>query len=153
MAALQFGETLPGRSYRDRPAAFGVLERGGKIALVRVEKPGHAPWLDLPGGAIDPGETPADAVVREYGEEAGLRVRALEPFALASQYFLNTDGEALNNQATFFVLALEAVDPALKVEDDHTLVWAEPASAVAQLRHDAHAWAVAAWIRRLRPGA
>jgi 8-oxo-dGTP diphosphatase len=153
MAALQFGETLPGRSYRDRPAAFGVLERGGKIALVRVEKPGHAPWLDLPGGAIDPGETPADAVVREYGEEAGLRVRALEPFALASQYFLNTDGEALNNQATFFVLALEAVDTALKVEDDHTLVWAEPASAVAQLRHDAHAWAVAAWIRRLRPGA
>jgi 8-oxo-dGTP diphosphatase len=80
-------------------------------------------------------------------------VRALEPFALASQYFLNTDGEALNNQATFFVLALEADDPGLKVEDDHTLVWAEPASAVAQLRHDAHAWAVAAWMRRLRPGA
>jgi 8-oxo-dGTP diphosphatase len=38
--------------------------------------------------------------------------------------------------------------PELKVEDDHTLVWLDPRDAVVALRHDAHAWAVAAWLRR-----
>jgi 8-oxo-dGTP diphosphatase len=35
----------------------------------------------------------------------------------------------------------------LKVEDDHALVWLEPQAAIKALRHDSHAWAVAAWIR------
>lgn len=147
MAALQFGETEPGRSYRDRPAAFGIVQRGTQIALVRVEKAGHRAWYDLPGGAIDPGETAEQAVAREFGEEAGLRVSAGAAFARAGQYFVNTDGEALNNLATFFSLRSEGEDPALKIEDDHTLVWMDPEAAVVELRHDAHAWAVAAWLR------
>ena len=65
MTAPQFGDPEPGRAYRDRPAAFGVAERGGLIALVRVRKPGHQPWCDLPGGALDPGEHAEQAVVRE----------------------------------------------------------------------------------------
>lgn len=147
MAAPQFGERQGAREYRDRPAAFGIVERGGRIALVRVEKPGHAAWFDLPGGAIDPGEIAEQAVVREYGEEAGLRVTVGRPYAVADQYFLNTDGEAFNNRATFFTLELAAEDPGLKIEDDHALVWEEPHAALAILRHDAHAWAVASWLR------
>jgi 8-oxo-dGTP diphosphatase len=147
MARPQFGDPEPGRTYRDRPAAFGVVELSGLIAVVRVEKPGHPAWLDLPGGALDPGETAAQAVAREFGEEAGLRVAAVAPYALADLYFVNTDGEAFNTLGTLFELALEAVDETLKVEDDHTLVWMRPHAAVAGLRHDAHAWAVAAWLR------
>jgi len=146
----QFGVAQPGRTHADRPAAFGVAERGGQIALVRVEKPGHPPWLDLPGGAIDPGETDDQALVREFGEETGLKVAAGPAFARADQLFLNTDGAAYNNRATFRTVSVEAGQPALKIEDDHTLVWMEPHAAIARLRHDAHAWAVAAWIRRVR---
>lgn len=147
MARLQFGDPQAGRTYRDRPAAFGIVELSGLIAVVRVEKPGHPAWHDLPGGAIDPGETAAQAVVREYGEEAGLVVAAGRAYAEAGQYFVNTDGQAFNNLATFYVLDLQAVDDALKCEDDHTLVWMAPHQAVVALRHDAHAWAVAAWLR------
>lgn len=143
----QFGQPSPGRTHSDRPAAFGILERDGRIAAVRVEKPGHAPWFDLPGGAIDPGEVADQAVVREYGEETGLRVTVVRSYARADQFFLNTDGQAWNNRATFFELAAAGEDAALKVEDDHTLVWLEPNAAVTGLRHDAHAWAVAAWLR------
>lgn len=150
MATPQFGQPEPGRDYRDRPAAFGIAEQAGKIAAVRVEKPGHAPWLDLPGGAVDPGEDAAQAVVREFGEETGLTVTAGGAYARADQFFLNTDDQAFNNRATFFTLEIAGEDAGLKVEDDHTLVWLDSHEAVVALRHEAHAWAVAAWLR-LRP--
>ncbi|OHB26447.1 MAG: DNA mismatch repair protein MutT [Phenylobacterium sp. RIFCSPHIGHO2_01_FULL_69_31] len=147
MAVPQFGTREDGRDYRDRPAAFGIAQRDGRIALVRIEKPRHPAWHDLPGGALDPGETAEDAVVREFGEEAGLKVAVEREYARADQYFLNTDGEAFDNRAVFFTLAVAGDDPGLKVEDDHTLVWMDPHEALAILRHDAHAWAVAAWLR------
>lgn len=150
MARPQFGDPEPGRTYRDRPAAFGIVQRGRDIAIVRVEKRGHRAWFDLPGGALDPGEAAEQAVVREFGEEAGLCVSVGQAFAQANQFFVNTDDEAFNNQATFFVLAEVAEDPTLKIEDDHALVWMAPEAAVVELRHEAHAWAVAAWLRLRR---
>ncbi len=146
-AVPQFGDRIGGRLYADRPAAFGIAERAGKIALVRIEKPDGAVWRDLPGGAIDPGETAEQAVVREFGEEAGLKIEAGEAFAEADQFFLNTEGKAFNNRGTFFVVLIEAEVPDLKVEDDHTLIWVEPTEALRTLRHEAQAWAVAAWLR------
>lgn len=148
MAPPQFGETLEGRVYKDRPAAFGIAERDRLIALVRVEKPGHPAWHDLPGGAVDPGEDEAQAVTREFGEEAGLRVAPRDVFARADQYFVNTEGEAFDNLGAFFRVDVQDENVALKIEADHTLVWMDPYEAITALRHDAHAWAVTAWLRR-----
>jgi 8-oxo-dGTP diphosphatase len=150
MSVPQFGDPEPGRTYRDRPAAFGIVERGGAIALVRIEKPNHPAWIDLPGGALDPGEDARQAVVREFGEESGLKVEPLQAYAYADQRFINTDGEAFNNRGTFFTLTLLGEDAGLKIEDDHALVWLAPAEALVRLRHEAHAWAVAAWLRLKR---
>jgi 8-oxo-dGTP diphosphatase len=148
MARPQFGDAQPSLIYRDRPAAFGVLERGGLVALVAIRKPGHAPWLDLPGGALDPGEDAETAMIREFGEEAGLSVAAGEALGEADQFFINTDGEAYNNRQTLFEARLLGEAPALKVETDHTLVWLPLPDAVARLRHDSHAWAVSLALRR-----
>ena len=147
-AVPQFGERVGGRVYAERPAAFGIAERDGRIALVRIEKPDGAVWRDLPGGAVDPGESAEQAVVREFGEETGLKVAPGESFAEADQFFLNTEGKAFNNRGTFFVVRIEAEAPGLKVEDDHTLIWIDPLEAIRTLRHEAHAWAVGAWLRR-----
>ena len=150
MSVPQFGDPEPGRTYRDRPAAFGIVERDGEIALVRIEKPNHPAWIDLPGGALDPGEDARQAVVREFGEDSGLKVAPVEAYAQADQRFINTDGKAFNNRGTFFTLTLVGEDAGLKIEDDHTLVWLAPAEALVRLRHEAHAWAVAAWLRLKR---
>ena len=146
-APLQFGVAEPGLDYEDRPAAFGVAERDGEVALVRIVKPGFAPWFDLPGGAIDPGEDDRQAVVREFGEETGLVVEPTAALGRADQFLRNTEGRTFNNRSTLFRVEIRGRDPDLKIEDDHELVWMAPLEALRRLRHDSHAWAVACWLR------
>lgn len=150
MAVPQFGRREPGRDYPDRPAAFAVVEDMGKIALVRVHLQDGRVRIDLPGGGVDPGETEADAAVRECGEEAGLRVTMLEAFERADHYFINPEGKSHNTRGVFFAARLEGDAPELKTEPDHELFWSDPVEALLSLERDAHAWAVAAWLRRVK---
>lgn len=143
-----FGQAVAGLDYRERAAAFGVVENAlGQIALVEVTKPGKPPYFDLPGGAVESGETESQAVVREFGEETGLIVAVDRLIVTVSQFFLKSDGEPVRNVGGVHGARAVGEDTALKVEDDHRLVWLDPRDAVVALRHDAHAWAVAAWMR------
>ncbi|WP_431278849.1 NUDIX hydrolase [Leifsonia poae] len=53
-----------------RVAAYGVIVDEGRILLAHWRENGRSGWT-LPGGGIDPGEDPVDAVVREIAEETG----------------------------------------------------------------------------------
>lgn len=148
MPTPQFGEAGLEGPYPDRPAAFAVIERDGLLALVEVDRQGRGLVLDLPGGGIDPGETAAEAAVRECGEEAGLVVALdAEPFVHADHFFLHNDGEIRNTRGAFFVGRVVAEDLALKIEDDHERVWVAPDEAVRRLDRESHAWAVVTWLR------
>lgn len=144
---LQFGLRNPALDYRHRATAFGVVERDGLIACVRVERPAGA-YFDLPGGAVDGEETEVEALVREFVEETGLSVTPLNRIAEAGQYHLKSTGEPLYNVGGFWTATVTAENPEAKCEDDHTLVWLDPTVALSRLRHDSHAWAVAVWLRR-----
>ena len=144
---LQFGRPEPGKSYEDRPTAFGLVFRDGRLACVRVDR-GEGSYYDLPGGAIDGDETEEQAMVREFVEETGLTIRPDQRLGEAGQYFLKSDGRAVNNLAGFWTAEVEREDPTTKIEDDHELHWLDPQRALSELRHDAHAWAVAIWLRR-----
>ncbi len=56
-----------------------LLDRQDRVLLLR--RGPTAPWMpgrwNLPGGNIDPGETPREAAVREAKEEAGVRIQDL----------------------------------------------------------------------------
>jgi ADP-ribose pyrophosphatase YjhB (NUDIX family) len=62
---------------RRRIAAYGVAtDADGRVLLVRSSLRSNTPGVwSLPGGGIEHGEDPADAVVREVAEETGLAVR------------------------------------------------------------------------------
>ena len=146
-AALQFGTPEPGLDYVRRPTAFGLVFHEGRLACVRVDR-GEGSYHDLPGGAVDGDETEEQALVREFVEETGMAVRPFARIAEAAQYFRKSDGAPINNTGGFWVAEMLSIDPAAKVEADHELVWLHPHTALNDLRHDAHAWAVAAWLRR-----
>jgi ADP-ribose pyrophosphatase YjhB (NUDIX family) len=56
--------------------AFAFVERDGHfLVLERGQEPYRGRW-DLPGGFVEAGESPAEAVRREVFEETGLRIEA-----------------------------------------------------------------------------
>jgi 8-oxo-dGTP pyrophosphatase MutT (NUDIX family) len=63
-------------------AAGGVVRRRGPAGIweiVVVHRPRYDDW-SLPKGKLDPGETVAEAALREVEEETGLVCRLLRPF-------------------------------------------------------------------------
>ena len=146
VAAPQFGVAEPDLDYVRRPTAFGLVFHEARLACVRVDR-GEGSYYDLPGGAVDGDETEEQALAREFVEETGMAIRPLARIAEAAQYFRKSTGEPINNTGGFWVAEMLSLDPAAKVEADHDLVWLHPHTALNDLRHDAHAWAVAAWLR------
>jgi mutator protein MutT len=71
------------RSYSPIQAAGALVVRAdGRLLLARRGRaPAKGEW-SLPGGKVEPGEAPADAVVREVQEEANLAVRVIELLAI-----------------------------------------------------------------------
>jgi 8-oxo-dGTP diphosphatase len=85
---------------RRRIAAYGLChDDAGRVLLVRASARSVRPgtWF-LPGGGIDHGEHPADAVVREFAEETGLAVAVVRARDVAAElvvkspYLEHTDG-------------------------------------------------------------
>jgi 8-oxo-dGTP diphosphatase len=60
----------------ERKRAAAVIVRDGRVLMVheRSRRSGGGEWWTLPGGGIEPGETPEEAVRREVFEETGLIV-------------------------------------------------------------------------------
>jgi ADP-ribose pyrophosphatase YjhB (NUDIX family) len=71
--SLETGHATPKLDVR------GVVFRDGKLLLVRERS--HGKWT-LPGGWVDVGESPSEAVVRELREESGYETRAVKLLAL-----------------------------------------------------------------------
>lgn len=73
------------------PLSAGILlfrERGGMVEVLLI-KPGGPFWRNkdagawmIPKGAVEPGEVPAEAALREFEEETGTKLSVL-PFPLA----------------------------------------------------------------------
>ena len=59
-------------------SAAGVVLRDGKVLLARHTYGKGAGKLIIPGGYVNSGETPQDALVREYLEETGVTVKPMD---------------------------------------------------------------------------
>jgi 8-oxo-dGTP diphosphatase len=59
---------------RQRIAVYALVRRADTVLLTRISRRGtHSGSWTLPGGGLDHGEAPRDALLREVAEETGLR--------------------------------------------------------------------------------
>lgn len=77
-----------------RPAAYAIVVRENKILLVKERGSFH-----MPGGGVDLGETPENAVVREVKEETGLNVTAPRLVGSLSTFFAQAHKSSMDEVA------------------------------------------------------
>ena len=73
-----------------RVAAYGLVRDGGRVLLTRLGRSMHKGLWTLPGGGVDFGERPVDAVVRELHEETGLDVAVDELLDADAEIYRDT---------------------------------------------------------------
>lgn len=145
-------EPADGVPRRQRVAAYAVIIRGEEILMSRLAPylVPHEQWT-LPGGGIDFGEDPHDAVVREVYEETGLDVeigdRAWIDSARRYASSPGTAGAATDMHSVRMVFEgwapPDSPEPRV-IEVDGSTVDARWVSLPAVLRGE---WPVAAWVR------
>jgi mutator protein MutT len=104
-----------------KPTASGlVLDDAGRILLARrAREPDEGKW-DLPGGFLDEGEDPREALRRELDEETGLQVEPLEFFDVVVDRY-GDDEDAQHTLNLYWTCRVVSGEP-------------EPADDVAELR-------------------
>lgn len=117
--------------YRPRPGAYAVLLRGDRMLITLQTAPNRE--YQLPGGGIDPGESPVTALHREVHEETGwsisevTRLGVYRRFAYMPEYDLWADKTC----------AIYAARPAMRhgppTEAGHRALWLPVKQAIAQL--------------------
>ena len=77
------------RPERTRISVYALLTNRGRILLCRISNdvPGAAGQWTLPGGGIEFGETPREALRREVLEETGLRAEPTRVRTVESEVF------------------------------------------------------------------
>lgn len=101
-----------------------VIERDGRILLVREGKPDVAGQWNLPAGRLEPGETPIETARREASEEVGL---AVTPTRLLGVY--RDESPAVDGDILVFAFRSRApAGPAAVPPDDSVrdLDWVAP---------------------------
>jgi 8-oxo-dGTP diphosphatase len=115
------------RRYPERPlvGVGGILLEAGRVLLIeRGHDPQKGLW-SVPGGALEVGETLADALRREMREETGLEIRPLEVVEVFERIVRDGDGRPEYHYVLVDYLC-ERIGGELRPADDATrAAWIE----------------------------
>lgn len=118
-----------GIPYRDRMGAYAIIfGADGNLLLVEESEE-----LQLPGGGIDPGESPMQALHREVIEETGWRISQARRFGCFQRFVYMPDYDlwARKVQLIFMARAVRSLGP--PTEAWHQPLWMAPADAAIRL--------------------
>jgi 8-oxo-dGTP diphosphatase len=117
--------------YRRRPGAYAVLWRDGRVLLTHQQRP--KPEFQLPGGGIDPGESPLRALHREVREETGWQIAGARLIGSYRRFCFMPDYDLWAEKRCQVWLARPILRRAPPLEPGHSAHWFTPEAALARL--------------------
>ena len=112
------------RSYQMRPGAYALLPLNGQLLLTCQYE--DQPDLQLPGGGIDPGESPLPALYREVYEETGWRIANPRWFGVFRRFAYMPEYDLWAEKVCHIYLARPTRQIGPPTEPDHDVVWMSP---------------------------
>lgn len=140
----------PARHYTRRPGVYALLPNGGKLLVTRQNRPDSAREFQLPGGGVDPGETPLAALHREVFEETGWRIQPLRRLGAFRRFTWMPDYALWAEKLCVIYLARPLRQVAPATEPDHAPHWLSLQAATRLLASEGDRATLIRHLRRLR---
>lgn len=137
-----FGEQLPGKKYIDRPGAYLIAARDGRIAVIQTPK-----GLFLPGGGLENGECDEVCIRREIMEEVGCAAQ-IEAFLCAAETYTVHDKLGPFHPIQYYYSGRLGDKIREPQEQDHELLFLPPEQALGKLFSEMQNWAVEEYLRK-----
>lgn len=128
----RFGEPIKqGVRYRQRPGAYGIILEGQDLLLTLQNA--EVTELQLPGGGIDPGESPTRALHREVFEETGYHIAVVRRIGAYQRYTYMPEYFLWARKICHIYLCAPTMRIGDPIEPDHTAVWMPALDAIQKL--------------------
>lgn len=131
----RFGENIvTGQRYIVRAGVYAILPLGADLLVTHQARP--TPEFQLPGGGIDPGESPLQALYREVMEETGWKISGPRKIGAFRKFTYMPEYNLWAEKLCHIYLARPVRALSDPTEKGHTAVWMSGQEAVHQLANE-----------------
>ena len=117
-----------------RPGVYALLPRDGVLLVTHQSEP--LPEYQLPGGGIDPGESPLVALHREVWEETGWRIAAPRLLGRFRRFTYMPEYDLWAEKLCIIYRARPVLSLGAPAEPGHSAVWMAPDVAAGALGNE-----------------
>ena len=136
------------QTYRPRPGVYAILP--GKTGLLLTLQDAPEPEFQLPGGGIDPGESPLQALHREVSEETGWKIGGARRLGVYRRFAYMPEYDMWAEKICTVFVAVPVLQLSEPTEPGHSVIWASADQAVDLLASSGDAAFVTRYIQSLR---
>jgi len=135
------------QTYRPRAGVYAILLRGSDVLMTYQEDP--RPELQLPGGGVDPGESPLAALHREVWEETGWSMSQPRRLGAYRRFTYMPEYDKWAEKICAIYLARPVLRRGPPVEAGHSPVWVPLSDAAGMADVEGERQFLASLARRL----
>lgn len=135
------------RNYRLRPGAYAILPHSDGLLLTHQQEP--EPEFQLPGGGIDPGESPLTALYREVMEETGWRIAAPRRLGAFREFTYMAEYDKWAEKLCIIYVAQPVMRLGPPTEPGHDAVFMAPDLALRMLANTGNRAALTSFLSRV----